>query len=914
MPAMTDAGGRYLITGLRPGAYTISYSFCGQRGRYLSEWYAGRVQSGVALGDATVDPADAAHLMVMPGIPASLRPVMLLPARPLVGDRFAGVLSPPTGRAADRSGRSAVISGTVRNAAGRGLAGVCVEGMTSTFDSANGTGTFTGPGGRYTLPAWKGRWTVSFANGCGGKYAPQWWKDQPSDRHATDLRVPRSGLAGINARLVAGGTITGMVRAASASGAPLRGVCVQAIGIGRAAGIFQQETTRADGSYRLSGLGTGTYRIYFEWCGSKQSYISRHFPGTVSVTDGKTTAGINSFLMPAATISGTVTAAAASAPIRGICVLAVRNVAGAEFETGATQVTGSQGQYSVLDLAPGKYSVQFTGGCGNSGSFAPQSYNAQSNGAAAAPVAVTAGQHVTGINAAMQPGGTISGKLAYRGHALRGACVAAISQEYSGGLGTGPEGVLTSLEPLTSGLTVTSANGTYRIGNLAPGNDAVAFAGGCGNGTMGVAQQWFAPQGGGKPTWITVPGGRVTSGIGAGLKTGGVVAGVVRDSAGKPLAGICATAFSVPGAEPVSPFTHAIDRSNRAGVYRIPGLATGKYAIRFDSCRSRAYAPSWYPSAGSEASAHAVAVRDGHVTRNVDQEMSAGQPIAGTVTSGAAGKPVGATCIFALDSGGFPAAEAIDGQNGNFRTGHLTPGRYSVDVFPCGFRASSLAAVTRSGVVVPASHVASDVRIRLPLAGSIAGTVLGGNPALATPGVCVEATPKTGHGMAGLGVTGATGGYTMTGLAPGSYDVEFSTLCAASDGGFRSQWFDAQPTQALATPVSVSAGATHGGIGAALVADGGIAGSVAVSGSPAAGVCVVAYPASGGQAPVIAESSSGGSYQISDLAPGTYDVEFTAGCGITSYATQWFSGAATRSAATPVTVSAGVVTPSVSAH
>ncbi len=108
--------------------------------------------------------------------------------------------------------------------------------------------------------------------------------------------------------------------------------------------------------------------------------------------------------------------------------------------------------------------------------------------------------------------------------------------------------------------------------------------------------------------------------------------------------------------------------------------------------------------------------------------------------------------------------------------------------------------------------------------------------------------------------------------------------------------------------MQVSSGSTHGGVGATLTADGGIAGTVQVSGTPAAGVCVIAYPAAGQQAPAVAETGADGSYQIGGLAPASYVVEFTSGCGAASYATQWYNGAHARSTATPVTVTAGSVT------
>jgi hypothetical protein len=112
----------------------------------------------------------------------------------------------------------------------------------------------------------------------------------------------------------------------------------------------------------------------------------------------------------------------------------------------------------------------------------------------------------------------------------------------------------------------------------------------------------------------------------------------------------------------------------------------------------------------------------------------------------------------------------------------------------------------------------------------------------------------------------------------------------------------------------VTSGVTRGGVGVTLVADGGIAGTVQVSGSPAAGVCVIAYPVAGQQTPDVAETGANGTYQIAGLSPASYLVEFTSGCGASSYVTQWYNGAATKGTATPVAVTAGATTPSIDAH
>ena len=364
VPGMTGPGGRYLITGLRPGAYTIGYYDCGTSGQYLDQFY-----SGSLLPDA------AATVPVTAGQPTWLRPVTMLPAG--AGAMRAAALAAAR-RSAAASGKAAArrpsISGIARIAAGKGLAGICVSASFHTANFGIGVGTLTGRGGPYSLNTGRGTWEVSFANGCGGKYAPQWWRHAGSSAKATPLHLRRaSHVTGIDARLVTGGVITGTVRAGRPSGPGLGGVCVFASGEGRAAGVMQQAVTRKDGSYRISGLGTGRYQVQFiPQCGTKGSYIARLRKGTVAVTDGKTTRGINTFLLRAAEISGTVTAAQGGSPLAGICifVLPVFTGQGHVAIAGGVIQTGQHGGYAVTGLPPGRYVVSFSGGCGNAGSYA----------------------------------------------------------------------------------------------------------------------------------------------------------------------------------------------------------------------------------------------------------------------------------------------------------------------------------------------------------------------------------------------------------------------------------------------------------------------------------------------------------------------------------------------------------------
>ncbi|MCL4414653.1 MAG: carboxypeptidase-like regulatory domain-containing protein [Actinobacteria bacterium] len=92
--------------------------------------------------------------------------------------------------------------------------------------------------------------------------------------------------------------------------------------------------------------------------------------------------------------------------------------------------------------------------------------------------------------------------------------------------------------------------------------------------------------------------------------------------------------------------------------------------------------------------------------------------------------------------------------------------------------------------------------------GAIAGTVTNTSGS-ALGGIC--ATAFLGHHYAGSAVT-SSGTYTISGLEPGTYAVEFSPNNCGSSGNYLTQWYTGAaggaPIQALANPVTVTASGT----------------------------------------------------------------------------------------------------------
>ena len=858
--AETSPAGRYRITGLLPGRYQVQFSTefsCGNSGNWLSQWYPGittpfpapkaaaiRVRAGKTAG----------------GVDARLRP-------------------------------GGEISGTVRARAGRPLSRICVDVDGRVPGGYLLTELRSGRRGRYALHSlFPGRYTVQFSIRCGNKvnYAPQWWRLAASAAHATPIRIKGAKIVTkIDAALDPGAAISGTIRAVNSAGQPLAGICVEATD--REGDEFADADSAKNGRYRLDGLAGGRYLIRFDpscFGQTSSNYLSQQ--RWVTVRQAQRLTGFNAYLRPGAGLSGVVTNSRGR-KVGGGCV-SITSGPGSGFA-----VTDIDGSYSITGLPAGSYTVQFTGGCGNTGSLAPQYYNGEANSGSADPITLAAGTITPGIDATMQPGATITGVVTDpAGHRLSNICVGVADQSQL------TFGAFTAIAGSTG-------KGSYRAENLAPGLYQVDF--GCDSSSK-YASHWYRASPGASgysPDLLSVPAG-VTSGISAVLRLGGSVAGKVTNTAGNAVSSACLYLVDArTGAQVLSSvFQGNIDK----GRYQITGLAAGTYKVFFYACGGN-YASQWYRDRLTERAADPVRVRAGHTTAGIGAALAVGGTMSGRVVARATGKPVRNVCVQAYDSASQSFGFAQTGRTGRYLMRGLGTGRYSISFTPCYASGPNLAISTRPGEVqVTAPHAVTGINARLAPGGSVSGLVTGGShPQI---GVCVELVPVARGGSFGSAVTGQDGGYTATGLAAGRYQVYFNDpTCFLGGSQYAAQWYDGQPTQATAGTITVSAGGTTSGIDATLQPLSGITGTVTgPAHAPVGGECVTATPAGRGFAgslpPEVAVTRPDGSYSLTALQPGGYKVEFTAGCGDTGFQAQWWKDAGSAGAATVITVGAGV--------
>jgi hypothetical protein len=297
--------------------------------------------------------------------------------------------------------------------------------------------------------------------------------------------------------------------------------------------------------------------------------------------------------------------------------------------------------------------------------------------------------------------------------------------------------------------------------------------------------------------------------------------------------------------------------------------------------------------------------------------------ISGTVEAG--GKRVENVNVLVISAGREFAGFATTNANGEYEVTGLAAASYRVKFEPG--RGSIYAPQFYSGkssfseatpVPVEEAKTTTGIDAELHEGGTISGTVTGaGAGGLEHVGVFVFTAGEGPEFFGSSTVTGAGGEYKVTGLATGSYTVEFYP-----ENGFGlnfvPQYYEGAALLSGAKQVSVTEGKTKSGINATLQEGGKISGTVtdAVTHKPLAKVSVSAYGIVGGEEGFggFTETNANGEYTILGLGNGTYKVEFEGPGGpADEYITQYYNNEPTFASANLVTANQGSTTPVINA-
>lgn len=773
---------------------------------------------------------------------------------------LAALIAPASGASA---APTASIAGVVMEA-GTGLP---IESAYVTVLSADGaavSGSYTDAAGAYSIGGLEaGQYRAEFAV-FGGPYLREYFADARSLQDATAIELVESeARGGVDAALEQGASISGVVRSA-ATGEPVSGANV---GFGTNES-YTEVVTELDGSFRAQGLSAGSYSLTARAPGFAQTRVASPVP--VQGEDAVT--GVDIELADESVITGRVTDSSTGSPIEQVSISAFDPAAGLS----GWGVTDENGDYRIGELGAGSYEVSFDAtGLG----YAAQSWPGT------VPLAV--GETVSGVDAALELGGSVSGTVIAAGSGLPLANVSVsitvADQEYS-----------------SVAYAFTDESGAYQAQGIPAGSYKVRFS------TFGTAytDQWFnAAESFASATEVAVVGGQQLAGIDAVMTIGGSITGtLIDDTTGAPVEGASVYA-SRTGAGGGGSSTSGPD-----GRYAITGLAGGEYSVSVSGMQS-GYV--------SLSTSRQVTVATGSETSGVDFALELGATIRGTVTD-ESGNPISQVqvCAESADFDVFqPSTCNQTADDGSYSLFGVPSGSQLVkfDSFSGPYAPEWWnGAATRDDATAIATARGSEINgidASVSLGGVIEGIVLGsaatGDEPLEGVSVCVQSQLAYSR----CTNTAADGTYSVQGFASGQYTVSFGQTTGPDGttvyvGEF---WNDAISFDS-ADLVSVTVGETTSDVSALLARAASVTGRVTTAGgNPAPGV-QVRLAASGRFVPtdyLVATTAEDGSYELEGVRPGSYKALFIGADATPALSSEWWNGASSASAAAAINLDQG---------
>ncbi len=462
---------------------------------------------------------------------------------------------------------------------------------------------------------------------------------------------------GINTLLATGGTITGTLT--GTGGVPIADFWVVAYTVDNAhAG---SAWTAADGTYSLGGLAEGTYKVHFdaryysggtwlsEWYDEKSNFCSAT---EVHVTRGGTTSSIDAQLTQSQSIAGRVVNQAGN-PIQGVYVGARSATNYQDWDSQRNAWTDESGDYTITGLAPGAYRVNF----GNTGNYIGAWYSGKNHYCDAAILNVPPSNPLTGINAVLNEGGSISGVLTDGDNNALEGYVYAYDADYN---------------YVKNGYS-DYETGAYTISGLPPGGyrlQAHTYA-------HGYPSIWYDD----KTSFEEADIVSVVKGQDTADKnfrfvsdpdpdpdpdTGGQISGKVTDALGFPLGWASVRVYRASDCR-----YHRGVSTNSSGEF-IVNVPSGSWKVRFEPPYRQNYTAQWYNNQPDCESADPIDVGEEEIVSDINGALERGGIITGLVTD-TIGNP--------LESG---SVDIWDSTTGSGYWGNIYCGRYVIQGLPTG--------------------------------------------------------------------------------------------------------------------------------------------------------------------------------------------------------------------------------------
>ncbi|MGI8667923.1 MAG: carboxypeptidase regulatory-like domain-containing protein [Jatrophihabitans sp.] len=726
--------------------------------------------------------------------------------------------------------------------------------------------------------------------------------NQPYRQDATPIAV-QSGktIANINGRLTAGAAATG--RVTDPAGHPVAGIVVDAY---PSSGYFTTTTSKADGSYLLSGLAAGEYSVcFFPYASSDAPVSARGYTSqcyhqsypfataNLALAAGTVSKAINASLNNGGSLQVTVSDATGH-PIPNVTVTVDNRVLSTSAAGTARFDKLEVGNHRVCFDASGVTTANVPAG------FFNDCYLHRSDSTSATPVAVTAGK-LTSISEALATAGGVAVTVTDpQGRPISGV---GGSVNGRGGQPSDAAGKLVIPDLSTGSYPLCiDANGTDGRGAGVGGASPGGYRGRC-----GLAGD--DPQ-----VNVTVQTGQLTT-VTVQLTPLGALGGIVTDPHGHPLQNVAVTVSRLDGFYQPDFFVTGAD-----GRYLDRRLTSAPYSVCFTASgnpysgqpvsggdSSTGYVDECYDQVTS-GSPSSITVTDGNLA-TADAALAYGGVIAGKVTD-SSGTPI-ANASVSASVNGYAGGSTLTATDGSYRIDSLTPGNYQVCAGAyqvpsthgyffenqCYLHASSIDDATPVPVTGAAT---STIDFQLVEDGGLSGTM---TDDLGTPLPNEQVVISTAGNVVGYASTDADGAWSQPNLTPGSYTVCFQTFYyqGPNPNGYQDQCYDRIAPGGTPTPITVSSGQNHSGINAQLARLGGVRGTVTDGqGQP---ISIQVQLMQGASVIETAYADYTGGYDFNQVPAGTYSVFFPG----SSYGFQdrYYHDVTPDGTPTPVTVRAG---------
>jgi protocatechuate 3,4-dioxygenase beta subunit len=321
---------------------------------------------------------------------------------------------------------------------------------------------------------------------------------------------------------------------------------------------------------------------------------------------------------------------------------------------------------------------------------------------------------------------TVSGRVILKGEPARGVIVILQSQNQS---------------QFNAPRARTDESGRFHFTSLPAGRYSVSA----------VAPGYASPEDNNLPgrrgKTLTLADGERVENVDLEIKRGGVIAGRVADSQGRPVIeerlnlGKLDANNRPRGIFYDSPNFDMYQTDDR-GLYRIYGLPEGRYIVSVGyaespgsaiiTSRREFYPRVFYPNATSESEAKVIEVREGSEATNIDitvHDPKQTQDVYGRVVDAGSGQPVagvevalGGVTRDGRYNGGYSGSGVRSGPNGEFRMFGVPPGKYAILARPDETNSSGF--ISDPVIVDIGEEALTGVEVRVRQGASISGVVV----------------------------------------------------------------------------------------------------------------------------------------------------------------------------------------------